>query len=322
MFKNKRLIAFLLRFFLSALLVAYFLYKISKQGGIGESFKEIMESLSQGNIVYLLLALSLHLVGFTLMSLRWKTLMEVQGYFPKVKTLFVFNLMAAFFNNFLPSTIGGDTIKAIESRKLTDNKGVDSTLSVLIDRICGVFGLFSVAGLSLLYKVLKNGVENKVTLWIFLAVMFCFVAMFFLAHPKRLKFIFAFALKREGFLCKIANKIIKISGFYYLNWRAVLKAVLISVVFQLNMVLYYYLIACSLGQRGDFINYMLKIPLLIFLLMVVPAINGLGIRTLGFRSLMGFSVSLAMGGELLDLSMRLFYGIIGGIVYIFYKRKD
>ena len=61
---------------------------------------------------------------------------------------------------------------------------------------------------------------------------------------------------------------------------------------------------------------------MIVLLMTIPAINGLGIRTASFKGLMKFPPAFAISGELIDLGMRIGYGLLGGLIFLFYRRTD
>ena len=65
---------------------------------------------------------------------------------------------------------------------------------------------------------------------------------------------------------------------------------------------------------------MLNVPIMIFLLMTVPAINGLGIRTASFRGLMKFPKAYALALEFIDLAFRIGYGLLGGLLFLFYRR--
>ncbi len=65
---------------------------------------------------------------------------------------------------------------------------------------------------------------------------------------------------------------------------------------------------------------MSKAPMLIFLLMTVPSINGIGVRTAVFRSLMKFPMPVSLAVEVIDIGMRLVLGLIGGGFFLFYKR--
>ena len=107
---------------------------------------------------------------------------------------------------------------------------------------------------------------------------------------------------------------------YYKRPRALFLSLGLSVVFQLNMVIYYFLIAKALGQNPDPIEFLIKVPIMIFLLMVVPAINGLGVRTGSFKGLMKFPTAYALAAEIIDLGMRIGYGLLGGLVFLFYRR--
>ena len=55
-------------------------------------------------------------------------------------------------------------------------------------------------------------------------------------------------------------------------------------------------------------------------MMVAPVINGIGIRSWTFQELMGFASGPAFAVELIDLGMRMVYGLLGGIAYLFYRR--
>jgi hypothetical protein len=94
----------------------------------------------------------------------------------------------------------------------------------------------------------------------------------------------------------------------------------VSIVFQLNIIVYYFFIARALHQDPDPVEFMVKMPIVIFLLMTIPAINGIGVRTAGFKGLMGFAPVYALAVESIDLGFRILYGLIGGIVFLFYRR--
>ena len=87
------------------------------------------------------------------------------------------------------------------------------------------------------------------------------------------------------------------------------------------MVVYYYFISRSLGHSPDFIDFMSKAPILIFLLMTIPSVNGIGVRTAVFGSLMKFPAASALSVEVIDLGMRMMLGLFGGVFFLFHKRR-
>jgi hypothetical protein len=98
----------------------------------------------------------------------------------------------------------------------------------------------------------------------------------------------------------------------------------VAVLIQFNMVVYFFLIAKALHQAPDPIEFMIKIPVLIFLLMTVPSVNGLGVRSAGFKGLMGYNAVYALAMESIALGFRILYGFVGGIVFLIYRgqKKD
>jgi hypothetical protein len=150
-----------------------------------------------------------------------------------------------------------------------------------------------------------------------------FILAIILAHPKIAAKILALLKK---ILPRKIHRILEESytavSIYYRRPVELAAAILISIIFQLNMVLYYFLIALALNQNPDIVDFMVKVPIMIVLLMTVPAINGLGIRTASFKELMRFPPAFAISGELIDLGMRIGYGLLGGIVFLFHRRTD
>ncbi|HCX88277.1 MAG TPA: hypothetical protein DG761_09645, partial [Gammaproteobacteria bacterium] len=66
--------------------------------------------MTSANVLLLVLALSLFFVGYVITAFRWRTLIRVQGGDAPIFFLVRSFLVALFFNNFLPSTVGGDVV--------------------------------------------------------------------------------------------------------------------------------------------------------------------------------------------------------------------
>lgn len=320
---NKRRLTGLLRLLISAILIGYFLWMLSdQQGSLGRAFTKVFEAFSSASLGWLLPAMLLHLIGFALISLRWKFMLRAQDIRAAFTQLFLYYFMAAFFNTFLPSTIGGDAVRAMESKKLTGNTATSVTV-VIVERITGLVALIVIALTALVIQTVEGKAEHFQIWWLFAFLILLGAAGLIMTRP-------AIASKTLGFLNSILPK--KVSHFLNQSYQALSvyfhrpyelsMALLVSIVFQLNMVLYYYLIARSLGQNPDIINFMIKVPIMIVLLMTVPAINGLGVRTASFKGLMKFPPAFALSGELIDLGMRVGYGLLGGLVFLIYRRPD
>src|SRR5438128_2872992 len=77
---------------------------------------------------------------------RWRVLLEAQEVEVPGTTLLGSFLVALFFNNFLPSNIGGDVVRIRDTARQAGSKTL-ATIVVLTDRVIGLMGLVLVAAL-------------------------------------------------------------------------------------------------------------------------------------------------------------------------------
>ncbi|HEX6974580.1 MAG TPA: lysylphosphatidylglycerol synthase transmembrane domain-containing protein, partial [Vicinamibacterales bacterium] len=95
---------------------------------------------------WLLAALALYLAMILASTWRWRLLLDAQGLEFPFKTLTSSYLVATFFNNFLPSNIGGDVIRIADTAPAAGSKTLATTV-VLIDRGIGLLGLVLMAAM-------------------------------------------------------------------------------------------------------------------------------------------------------------------------------
>ncbi len=318
---KKKLLVLLLRVVISAGLIGYFLHTLAKtHGGLAEALDQLGSAFSGASVSWLVPACLLHIVGFSLASLRWKILLKAQGVNTAYQKLFSYYIMAAFFNTILPSTIGGDTIRAIESKKLTGNT-TTSVMVVIVERLTGLAALVLISAAALFIKIFESTAQLQ-GVWIFLVVVVAGLSLLVgLAHP-RVAPLFLDLLKKvlPAKIHSWLEQACAAVNIYYKQPGALLGAIGISIIFELNMVVYYFLIARAFHQSVEPVDFMLKVPIMIFLLMIVPAINGLGVRTASFKGLMKIPAANAMALEFIDLAFRIGYGLLGGLLFLFYRR--
>jgi uncharacterized protein (TIRG00374 family) len=94
---------------------------------------------------WLVLALALMLVGLGLSSYRWLQLLRVQSILISRWDCLCLTMIGTFFNMLIPGGVGGDVVKMAYIRKLVGPKAPEAIVSILVDRILGLLGLFSTA---------------------------------------------------------------------------------------------------------------------------------------------------------------------------------
>src|SRR5512139_2012977 len=98
------------------------------------------------SLAWLLGALLIYLVVVLTSAWRWGLLLGAQHVRIPGASLVSSYLVATFFNNFLPSNIGGDVIRIADTAPAAGSKTLATTI-VLIDRAVGLLGLVLIAAI-------------------------------------------------------------------------------------------------------------------------------------------------------------------------------
>lgn|GEM_PF-54099 len=113
-------------------------------------FDEVVDALSDANLLYLVPAWFL-IIGSTMMkTLRWRLLLHQNKVDISFRRLFGTYLIGSFYSQFLPgASAGGDAMRMAES-SLDTGRAVDSVASVIIERVIGLISILATSSLILL----------------------------------------------------------------------------------------------------------------------------------------------------------------------------
>jgi hypothetical protein len=100
----------------------------------------------QASLAWIVVALGAYAVTVVASVWRWWLLLEAQDVSMPFHSLFASMSVALFFNNFLPSNIGGDLVRVTDTARVTRSKTLAATV-VLADRTMGLMGLVLVAAI-------------------------------------------------------------------------------------------------------------------------------------------------------------------------------
>src|SRR5262245_35464280 len=118
----------------------------------------------RASVPWLITALAVYFVTVLASTWRWRLLLDAQDVHVRAKSLLQSYLVAGFFNNFLPSNIGGDVIRIRDTAKLAGSKTLATTV-VLVDRGLGLMGLVLVAALSATVAARNRGSGPAMPIW-------------------------------------------------------------------------------------------------------------------------------------------------------------
>jgi len=110
----------------------------------GEDLAKIADVLLGINFWIFAASLALWVLSQVVFVARWCLLMRIQSIHIGYWKAFNLNLLGVFYNNCLPTAIGGDLVRAWYVTTHTDKK-VEAALSVLVDRFIGLAGTIIMA---------------------------------------------------------------------------------------------------------------------------------------------------------------------------------
>lgn len=305
--------------FLKAVISTILIYYILSRTNLND----IWFSIKSANLLILLLSFSLHAVGYYASAYRWRILALTQDMDLSLSYLVKSYAVAMFFNNVLPSTIGGDAIRAYDSWRQGYPK-LKSLATVGVERFIGMFALliFAIIALALTGEISRRVPHLWVWVVIIFVLMFLVIQGIFLQEGKAKKLAKIFELP----ILKIFKKQIKKFSNAFVNFRGKNKALfysfVLSLLLQINVIFHYYLISEALGLNIPFIKFWIIIPIALFVQMIPVSINAIGIREnlfVFFFNLYGASVPSAIAFSWIAYGMILLLGLLGGVLYAFRK---
>jgi glycosyltransferase 2 family protein len=98
----------------------------------------------------LVLAVILYGVVLSFGIYRWRILLEVQGIHLRAWDLIKLTMVGQFFNITIPGAVSGDIIKMVYVRDHAPGRTAEAVLTIMLDRIVGILGLFVVAAIAVI----------------------------------------------------------------------------------------------------------------------------------------------------------------------------
>ncbi|MDH3464892.1 MAG: flippase-like domain-containing protein [Gammaproteobacteria bacterium] len=275
-------------------------------------------SLRSANVWLLGLAFAMYFVGYFITAWRWRILLAAQGVVAPIAYLYQSFMVAIFFNNLLPSTIGGDLSRMYDSWRLGHRKG-DAVSVVLIDRLLGMSALLLYALVATLWSA---HVRQRLPMLLPLMILGCIAIALVLALLFYNNW-FSTALGswcvRIPVLSKAFGAVAAAISAFRSNPIILYQALGLSLLLQLNVIAHFYVLAQSLGIIISFPAMFVVVPISIVVMMVPISINAIGVREVIFVyifAVFGVPDSLALALAWIAFVFVILQGVLGGIVFM------
>lgn len=291
------------------------------------SLKNFTSILKILNPLFLLLALTLYLLGIMAEMFRWDILLRAQDIRISKGFLIQSLFIAYFYSNIFPTNVGGDVYRAYD---LHENKNIplDKNISVIvIERFVGMFSgtVYLVISFFGIYRYLNLTTILSLSILPFAGLLLFFIIL----RPKIFKIDRLF--KKIRFLTRFEPKY---NSFlqHFISYKNKLRYLIVSFVLSLAaQLLFYtgfYVAALYIKLDLPFFAFFFLIPVILLISNVPISIGGMGVRENSFVLLLkNFNVPENTGTlfALVSLFIIVFSALLGGVIYlfknIFYKSK-
>lgn len=297
-----------IRVCVSAGLLAFLLNRID--------FGEITATLGGMSGTLFGVACLLFLGGQWINTERWRTLLVMAlGSAPTRRFLLRLVFVGMFFNFFLPSTVGGDVVRAEMARKRVGGR-TDAYLSVVIARLLAFMAVLLIGLAASLFAWQRLGWFDRDLALSTLVFLLPIVAIFVVTRTgviDRLTRVQWLPMARLGGALDIVR-----SFRAYTSSRSGLAWVFVlSVLAQFaGNVFVVWALAAALGVSAPLSFHMVAIPLITLITLLPISINGIGVREGGFvyfYAKVGVAGDAAVALSLAYTLVLAVFSILGGL---------
>lgn len=262
------------------------------------------------------IVLTISIVSMIVSAYKWQSLLVADSIDCGLWTLVRYYLIGIYFNNFLPTSIGGDAMRAwlVSARY---GQGLSAITSVLAERFSGLVALLLVAGtLSL------EGNLFPMQRWLGAGLLFAVLALAVLVKgiwwkPLLAPFPDNFRTKIENFFATLSKYRTDRRVMFTMGWTSLIYPFLVGIV--------YYYAGRAFSVYIPFFDLVVISSLVTLLTLVPVSLNGLGLREGGFVYLLGLQgvpQAQALSLPLLVFGLTLLLSLVGGVFLLFERGRS
>jgi hypothetical protein len=254
-------------------------------------------AISNMDLKLVALALFIQLLSTTIASYRWYLIMKALQFGQDFQFYFRSYFKGTFFNQGLPTTIGGDALRVMDVARLGFKKR-ESFYGIFIDRIVGLLGL-------LLLNLMANGLnpdllEKRFFYLINGIVLVSIIGVLTIMALKKIRILENHRLGKLFYDLSIRLNTV------YRKADDAATQISLSIAIHLLSIVSIFVLGKSVGLEYDLLTYLVIMPPVFLLTLIPVSLAGWGVREgamLGLFLLIGADKTLV-------LTISLMYGVI------------
>lgn len=279
----------------------------------------IVQVIMTIDLKIIFMTIGVYLLALYISSIRLQKVFKSYGINGSINKFFVVTMIGQFFNNILPTSIGGDSVKAIYAANQED-KISEAFFATIIDRAVGfaAVGICVTLGIFIFPEITKNTLLHLSMSVIGFGIVVLAVIFYSKQMNDRITDWVARLPYKWG--SSLAGAL-EVTSSFFRNRKIVVYSLIISVIILAVFAFAIYLIAYSIGINLKYGLSFLLI-LMVSLFSLIPSINGTGVREGTFIFVLGNYVSYekAIAMSIIFLGVGVFCSLFGAIFFIWRHR--
>jgi uncharacterized membrane protein YbhN (UPF0104 family) len=266
---------------------------------VGQAFRGL-------RLEWWLAAVGLYVVTQGVSSLRWQLLARPLGFTHSLARCTAFYFIGMYFNLFLPTSVGGDVVRAVYLNGGSGRR-LNAFLSVFLDRFTGLLVLLALACVAAAVSPVE------LPQWVLLSVWGT-------AAGAMVGLVLAPPLARRVGNFDRVRRLNEGVLLYRREPRLLLNTMALSVFVQAANVVVVWMVGIAIGADVPASYYWVLVPMVSLLTLLPVSLNGMGVREGGmivFLAPVGLGEGTALTLAFLWFSVFTVTSLLGGAVYLF-----
>jgi uncharacterized membrane protein YbhN (UPF0104 family) len=273
------------------------------------------------SLPWLAAALALYFLMVLASAWRWGLLLDAQGVHLRVRALTASFLVATFFNNFLPSNIGGDVVRIADTAKPARSRTLAASV-VLVDRGIGLLGLILLAAVAATLATTSGSAEGPVPsymLWLGLAGALAIAVPAVLAPHGLEQLLKPLRTFNPEWVGARLQQLTSVFTRFREAPGALAGCFVGAVIVQALLVAFYAAVAYSIKVPVSPWHMAVVVPMSFLVQMLPISVNGFGLREATFSfyfTRLGLPIEAALVVSLVGAGLVMLFSLSGAAVYV------
>ncbi|MCH7662733.1 MAG: flippase-like domain-containing protein [Chloroflexi bacterium] len=249
------------------------------------NLSEIIDTLKNIDISLYIFSFLIFLGNKFVVSYRWKRLLQVQNIQARLWALYKVNLLGTIFNNILPSTLGGESVRIYWLVKEFPGKKTASVVATLADKL---LGLVALVFLAIVFLPLNTIIDPpiKITALVILGGGLVMLGLL-VWSPGNWGPVLMRKLMFNEWLKIRFEKILTVLKTFKRSKGTMSAAFLLAILFQVISVANHFLRFRSIGVDVPIQYLFFAIPITTLIVTIPISIGGIGLREMSLIGLLG-----------------------------------